>query len=157
MAMTVLDQTSYPGFGYEISQGATTDWEQWTYASNMESHDHAMFAGINASFYTDLAGITATAPGYAAISIAPQIPAGLNHVAASISTVRGTVSSAWTRTGRSFQLDVTVPVNTTATVSVPLFGGSANATRATPGATFTRIENGCAEYRIGSGHWRFTR
>lgn len=156
VAMTVLDQTSYPGFGYEISQGATTDWEQWTYASNMESHDHAMFAGINASFYTDLAGITATAPGYAAISIAPQIPAGLKHVAASISTVRGTVSSAWTRTGQSFRLDVTVPVNTTATVSVPLFGGSAKTIRATPGATFTRIENGCAEYRIGSGHWRFT-
>ncbi len=57
VAMTVLDQTTYPGFGYEISQGATTDWEEWTYSSSMESHDHAMFSGINASLYTDLAGL----------------------------------------------------------------------------------------------------
>jgi alpha-L-rhamnosidase len=62
VAMTVLNQTTYPGFGYEISQGATTDWEQWTYASNMESLDHAMFSGISASLDTDLAGITQPAP-----------------------------------------------------------------------------------------------
>ncbi|HEY4453615.1 MAG TPA: family 78 glycoside hydrolase catalytic domain [Pseudonocardiaceae bacterium] len=155
VAMTVLDQTSYPGFGYEIGQGATTDWEQWTYASNMESHDHAMFGGINASLDTGLAGIDATAPGYATISIAPQVPAGLRHVAASIATVRGTVSSTWTNTGRSFQLDVSVPVNATATVRVPLLGHNASALQATRDAILVGVRNGFAEYRVGSGHWHF--
>ncbi len=55
--MTILGQTTYPGFGYEISRGATTPWEQWTYESNMETHDHAMFAGVTASLCTQFGGI----------------------------------------------------------------------------------------------------
>jgi hypothetical protein len=156
VAMTVLDQTSYPGFGYEIGQGATTDWEQWTYASNMESHDHAMFAGINASFYTDLAGIIPTAPGYATVSVDPRVPAGLRHVAASIETVRGTVSSAWTHAGQSFQLDVRVPVTATASVSVPLLGHAAHDVRAPRGASLLAVRGGVATYRVGSGDWQFS-
>jgi alpha-L-rhamnosidase len=119
VALTVLRQQTYPGFGYEIARGATTPWEQWTYESGMETHDHAMFAGINAAFYTQFAGITPAAPGYAAIAIAPQVPAGLGHVSASIDTVRGPVASEWTRTGCRFDLTVTVPANTTATVTLP--------------------------------------
>ncbi|MEV5721616.1 family 78 glycoside hydrolase catalytic domain [Amycolatopsis mediterranei] len=119
VALTVLRQKTYPGFGYEIGRGATTPWEQWTYESGMETHDHAMFAGINAAFYTQFAGITPASPGYASISIAPQVPAGLGHVAASIDTVRGAVASEWTQTGCRFDLTVTVPANTTATVTLP--------------------------------------
>lgn len=119
VALTVLRQRTYPGFGYEIGRGATTPWEQWTYESGMETHDHAMFAGVNAAFYTQFAGITPAAPGYAAISIAPRVPAGLGHVAASLDTVRGVVASDWTQTGCRFDLTVTVPANTTATVTLP--------------------------------------
>lgn len=154
VAMTVLNQTTYPGFGYEISQGATTDWEQWTYFSNMESHDHAMFSGINASLYTDLAGITATSPGYATISIAPDVPAGLAHVAASIDTVRGKVVSSWTQANRSFTLRATVPANATAVVSVPLLDG--RIVRATRGARLLGTSAGVARYAVGSGNSTFT-
>jgi alpha-L-rhamnosidase len=154
VAMTVLDQKTYPGFGYEIGQGATTDWEEWTYRSSMESHDHAMFAGVNASLYTDLAGIQPASAGYATIDIAPRIPANLHHVAATIDTVRGQVGSAWTKTGHTFTLDVTVPVNATATVSVPLFGADPRAVHT--GATLLGVHNGVAEYAVGSGHWHFS-
>jgi alpha-L-rhamnosidase len=119
VALTVLRQKTYPGFGYEIGRGATTPWEQWTYESGMETHDHAMFAGINAAFYTQFAGITPAAPGYASIAIAPQVPAGLGHVTASIDTVRGVVASEWTQTGCRFDLTVTVPGNSTAIVTLP--------------------------------------
>jgi alpha-L-rhamnosidase len=156
VAMTILNQTTYPGFGYEISQGATTDWEEWTYSSNMESHDHAMFSGINASLYTDLAGIDTTSAGYGTLNIAPQIPPSLHHVSASIETVRGQVASSWTKTDHSFTLSVTVPVNATATVSVPLFGDSAKSVQADHGATLLGVQDGIAEFAIGSGHWHFT-
>ncbi|WP_439379156.1 family 78 glycoside hydrolase catalytic domain [Amycolatopsis lexingtonensis] len=119
VALTVLRRRTYPGFGYEIGRGATTPWEQWTYESGMETHDHAMFAGINAAFYTQFAGITPAAPGYASIAVAPQVPAGLGHVSASIDTVRGPVASAWTQAGCRFDLTVTIPANTTATVTLP--------------------------------------
>jgi alpha-L-rhamnosidase len=154
VAMTVLDQKTYPGFGYEISQGATSNWEQWTYASNMESHDHAMFSGINASLYTVLGGITPASAGYATIDIAPQVPAGLTHACASLDTVRGTVRSCWTHSAHSFDLTITVPANASATVTVPRFGRAG--IHADRGATPVRAQNGAAVYSVGSGTWHFS-
>ncbi|WP_249227776.1 family 78 glycoside hydrolase catalytic domain [Kutzneria sp. CA-103260] len=136
VAMTVLDQKTYPGFGYEISRGATSSWEEWLYSSNMETHDHAMFAGVNASLYTQLAGIQPAAPGYSAVSIAPQTPTGLAHVAASLDTAYGKVAVSWTKSATTFDLDVTIPVNTTATVSLP-------------------TQHGRTSHTVGSGHWHF--
>jgi alpha-L-rhamnosidase len=103
----------------------------------METHDHAMFAGVNASLYTQLAGIRPAAPGYAASSIEPQVPAGLAHVAATVDTAYGTIAVSWSKTAKAFDLDVTIPVNTTATVSLPAAGG------------------GRVAHAVGSGHWHF--
>jgi len=135
VAMTMLQQTTYPGFGFEIAHGATTSWEQWLYTSGMETHDHAMFAGINASFYTVLGGIKSTSPAYRTITIAPQVPAGLDHVSTSIETVRGRVASSWRRTADGVEFTVTIPVNSTATVVLP--DGSSHS--------------------VGSGTWRFQK
>ncbi|MEU1274014.1 family 78 glycoside hydrolase catalytic domain [Streptomyces sp. NPDC005799] len=156
VAMKLLDQRSYPGFGYEITKGATSSWEQWTYASNMETHDHAMFAGINASFYTQLGGIQPTGPGYRTITIAPQIPPGLHHAAASIATVRGKVATSWTNTGGGLTLDVTVPIGSTATVHVPHLGQAHVGVRATSGAQPQHSDGDESLYTVGSGHWEFT-
>nr|WP_323746129.1 family 78 glycoside hydrolase catalytic domain [Catenulispora pinisilvae] len=157
LAMTVLDQTTYPGYGFEISKGATTDWEEWTYASSMESHDHAMFGGINASFSGQFAGIEPTGPGYSTISVAPQIPTGLQHVAASIDTVRGTVASSWSVTGDQVAMNVTIPVGATASVRVPNFGQN-NVTTVSPaaGAVLESATGTETTYTVGSGTWRFT-
>ncbi|MFI5916246.1 family 78 glycoside hydrolase catalytic domain [Dactylosporangium sp. NPDC051541] len=138
VALTVLDSTSYPGFGYEIGRGATTPWEQWTYASNMETHDHAMFAGINASFYTQFAGIRPTGPGYFTFVVDPEIPPGLQRAAASIDSVRGTVASSWSVSGSTVALTVSVPVGAVATVHVPAFGAADTVST------------------VGSGTWQFT-
>ncbi|MBP2328278.1 alpha-L-rhamnosidase [Kibdelosporangium banguiense] len=154
VARTVLGQTTYPGFGYQISRGATTPWEQWTYESNMETHDHAMFAGVNATLYTQLGGITPASPGYASINIEPQVPAGLTRLSASIDTVRGTVVSSWTNDTCTFDLTVSVPVNATATVSVPSFG--ATKVRAAAGATKLPGSSTAQQYSVGSGSWQFT-
>jgi hypothetical protein len=160
VAMTVLDRKSYPGFGYEISHGATSSWEQWLYSSAMETHDHAMFAGINASLYTRLGGIEPTGPGYRSVAVVPQVPESLDQVSASIDTVRGTVASSWTRTGDRFELTDTVPVNSTATVGVPLFGHGSGSVRAPkdavrlPGGGNTGQDR--AGYTVGSGRWHFT-
>ncbi|MEV4513171.1 alpha-L-rhamnosidase C-terminal domain-containing protein [Dactylosporangium sp. NPDC049525] len=155
VAMTILDSTSYPGFGYEISRGATTAWEEWTYASSMETHDHAMFAGINASLYTQLAGIQPANAGYATLTVDPRVPPGLSHVAATIDTVRGPVTSSWTVTGQQITLDVTVPVGATATVHVPNFGRG-TATASSAGAIQQSATGTETVYSIGSGAWHFT-
>ncbi|MBI0293972.1 hypothetical protein JBE04_05565 [Streptomyces sp. PRKS01-29] len=74
LAMAMLHQRTYPRFGFQLANGATTTWEQWLYRSSMETHDHAMFAGINTSFSTVLAGIRPTEPGYRDIAVEPPIP-----------------------------------------------------------------------------------
>ncbi|MDI5967242.1 family 78 glycoside hydrolase catalytic domain [Streptomyces sp. SL54] len=155
-AMTALDQTGYPGFGYEIGQGATSSWEEWLYSSSMETHDHAMFAGVNASLDTELAGIRPTAPGYRTMTISPRVPAGLHHVSASLDTVRGRVTSSWTSTAGAFRLSVTVPVNATATVDVPLPAGRHGAVRATSGAKLLHTDGRTAVYAVGSGTWQWS-
>jgi alpha-L-rhamnosidase len=156
VAMTALDQQSYPGFGYEISQGATSSWEEWTYASNMETHDHAMFAGINASLYTQLGGIQPTGPGYSTVTVDPQFPGSLQHAAASIDTPRGTVATSWTRTGDQVVLEVSVPVGTTATVVLQRSGPHHPKVTATHGARLLHSDSTGTAYKVGSGHWRFT-
>ncbi|WP_370383576.1 family 78 glycoside hydrolase catalytic domain, partial [Catenulispora sp. GAS73] len=157
LAMTALNQTTYPGYGFEISKGATTDWEEWTYASSMESHNHAMFGGINASFYSRLAGIEPTGPGYSTISVAPQIPTGLQHVSASVDTVRGTVASSWSVTGDQVTMNVTIPVGATASVQVPNFGQD-NVTTVSPASGAVRLPatGTGTTYTVGSGTWQFT-
>lgn len=147
VAMTMLHQQTYPGFGFEIAHGATTSWEQWLYTSGMETHDHAMFAGINASLYTVLGGIKLTSPAYRTVTIAPQIPSSVDHVSTSIDTVRGLIASSWRKTRDGLELTVTIPVNTTATVVVP----------AGPGAHIHTSAHhvGGSTYSVGSGHWTF--
>jgi len=152
VALSVLTKTDYPGFGFEIAHGATSSWEEWLYSSNMETHDHAMFAGINASFYTVLAGIKPTNPGYRTVTIEPQVPAGLAHVSASIDTAHGRIGSQWTQTRAGLTLTVTVPAGVTATVRVPLVGAH-HSVRAVTGGT--RLDDAATLWRVGAGAWRF--
>ncbi|WP_340021479.1 family 78 glycoside hydrolase catalytic domain [Paenibacillus sp. FSL K6-1096] len=119
LALTILRGTEYPGFGYQIAQGATTLWEQWSPKGAMHSHDHAMFGGIGASFYTRLAGIRPLAPGYERILIHPHIPEGLDSAAAEIRSVRGLIRSEWSRTAGELVLTVVIPPDTTAVIMLP--------------------------------------
>jgi hypothetical protein len=108
-----------------------------------------MFAGVNASLYTRLAGIAPASPGYRTLRIDPQVPPGLGHVSASQDTVRGTVSSEWWQAD-TFRLDVRVPPNVTATVHVPHPAGQV--VLAPAGAQ--RV--GEDTYAVGRGSWSFT-
>jgi alpha-L-rhamnosidase len=74
LGIAMLTQPEYPGFGFQIAQGATTLWEQWTAKGGMNSHNHAMFAGVCAPFYTRLGGITPLKPGFDEIGIRPVFP-----------------------------------------------------------------------------------
>ena len=47
---------------------------------------------------------------------------GLTYARAELSTVRGAISAGWRRSNGAFELDVAVPPNTRATVSVPKLG-----------------------------------
>jgi alpha-L-rhamnosidase len=124
----VATQTSYPGWGYMVAQGATTIWENWGLRQDAESM--VMWCTIDEFFYNDLAGINGpdyyrsrfTTSGFRQIEIKPHVPGDLTYASGSIKTVRGMVSSNWKRTEDSLILQVAIPVNSQAKVSVPKIG-----------------------------------
>ena len=161
LALSMLTQTNYPSFGYQIAHGATTTWEQWSFKGGMNSHNHAMFTGVDASLYSRLAGITPLKPGYEQIRIRPCMPSSLTFVAATMDTLKGRVCANWQRTGGRAELQVSVPVNTTALVYVLAASRqsvkeSGQSLEKADGVTFVGMEGAQAVLRVGSGDYRFT-
>jgi len=155
LAYTIATQTTYPSWGYWVSQGATTSWETWSHTGPQQSLDHAFLGTINDWLYHDVAGISPTAPGFAKVLIRPAPPAGLDHAQASVDTVRGLVASSWRRIGNDLELTVEIPGNTTAEVDVPVRDGGTVHLSDTSGVRYLRTGGGYAIYTADSGHHRF--
>ena len=159
-AFTALTQTTYPSYGYQIRLGATTTWEQWHLTGGMETHDHAMFAGPDSTFYSRLAGIRPAQPGYKEILIRPAFPKGLTSVNCSVRTLMGEIVSNW-KVQNGVVQEVTIPPNATAAVYVPATDAwqvkeSGQPATQAKGVRFLRLENGSAVFSVESGSYKFT-
>jgi alpha-L-rhamnosidase len=157
-AFAIATQDTYPSWGFWIANGATALWEAWE--ANTRSRNHAFLGTVDDWFYRYLAGIRLAAVGFSEISIHPYVPTQLAEASASMVTVSGTVSSAWTKSATgSIKLDITVPANAKATVDVPILGDHANG--ALPShdadAIFTGLtaDGEYASFEVGSGDWTF--
>jgi len=157
LALKIATQTSYPGWGYMISKGATTVWELWngdTADPAMNSGNHVMQIGdLNVWFYEYLAGIRsdAQAVGFKKIVIRPYPLKGLDSVTASHQSPYGRISSKWIRKGSGVQLDVVIPANTSATIYVP-----GRNVKESGGARPDRVEGETTAFAVGSGTYSFT-
>ncbi len=122
----LINQDEKPGYGYQIKMGATALTESWD-ASRGASHNHFMLGQIIEWFYKDLAGIDTdpSVPGFRKILIRPQPVGDLAWVEAGYESIRGPIAVRWDRGGGSFKLRVSIPANTTATVTLPAREGSA--------------------------------
>ena len=117
----IATKTTFPSWGYTISKGATSIWESWEGDDNLSINMY-MFGSSELFFYKDLAGIGLAAPGFKIINIKPCIVEDLTYARASLKAVRGMVSSSWKKTDNSITLEVTIPVNSQANISVPKIG-----------------------------------
>jgi alpha-L-rhamnosidase len=157
LALKIVTQTTYPGWGYMISKGATTVWELWngdTADPAMNSGNHVMQIGdLNVWLYEYLAGIRSDsqAVGFKKIVIRPYLVSGLDSVSASHNSPYGRISSKWVRRGNAVQLDVTIPANTSATVYVP----GRNAKEAS-GLHPSRADGESSVFELGSGTYSFS-
>ncbi|WP_170110621.1 family 78 glycoside hydrolase catalytic domain [Flavilitoribacter nigricans] len=109
-----------PGYGYQLKKGATALTESWQ-ALEVVSNNHLMLGHIMEWFYNGLAGIGQAADGvaYKEIVIQPQMLSEIGYTEGSFETPYGSVRSAWNRTDSRIELEVNIPVNTTATVVLP--------------------------------------
>jgi len=123
LAYELAGQRTYPSWGYMVDNGATTLWELWQNKTgpSMNSHNHPMFGSVGAWFYKALAGIEPAegALGFDKIRVAPQVVRDLRFASGSIRTLRGDVTVAWHREDKRLHLDVVVPVNSEAEITLP--------------------------------------
>ena len=158
----MVSQKGFPGWNNMLANGATTLWEHWEFSDNTYSHNHPMFGSVSEWFYKWLAGIQAdsSAVGFDKITIRPQITSDVNWVKAHYNSVNGKIISEWKRDENSFHLNISIPVNSTATVYLPaediseIKEGGADIS-SVKDIEFVKMENERAVFRLGSGNYSF--
>ncbi|GGN80074.1 rhamnosidase [Streptomyces albiflavescens] len=161
IAYRLLQQRSFPSWGYQIDRGSTTMWERWDSIRPdgsfqdpaMNSFNHYAYGSVGEWMYTNIAGISAGRPGYREIVIRPRPGGDVTSARADFTSVYGPVSTRWRQRAGHFTLICAVPANTTAEVWIP--ASTPKAVTHTHG-TFLRQEEGCAVYQVGSGTHHFT-
>ena len=125
----LLLQTTYPSWLYPITQGATTIWERWDgYRSDkgfqnpgMNSFNHYSLGSVGDWMFSTMAGIALDPmdPGYKHIVIAPKFGPGITWTKAKFASIHGDIETSWKLNGKRLSFDVTIPANTTATITLP--------------------------------------
>jgi alpha-L-rhamnosidase len=122
LARELATREEYPGWGYMMSQGATTIWELWngnTADPLMNSGNHVMLLGDLISWlFEDVAGIQPAEPGFSTIRFRPHFL--FRSVTCHHHTMHGLASSSWDSTARNVSWEVVVPANVTAIAELPL-------------------------------------
>ncbi len=159
LAYTLMNQRDYPGFGYMIEKGATTIWETW---QGDASHSHPMFGSVCAWFYQYLGGISPdpSSPGFKHAIVKPYPVSSLSYANTTYPTMYGEIKTRWEFAGNDYNLTVSIPANTTATVyllaqnsaSVTENGKSIETTR---DIKYLKTEGSNVLYEIGSGTYHF--
>ncbi len=110
-----------PGYGYQLKKGATALTESWA-ALQEVSNNHLMLGHIMEWFYRGIAGIgqQEKSTAYKNITIRPQPVGSISSAKASFKSPYGLITSEWKREKNSFSLHLTIPVNTSATVYLPV-------------------------------------
>lgn len=118
LAYEIANQTTYPGWGYWIAQGATTLWETW---NGDASRNHHMFSDIGAWFYKGLAGINPDPeePAFKHIILRPGLVAGLKWVNSGHQSMYGRIEFNWKTNVQGLEIKAVVPVNCRASLYVP--------------------------------------
>lgn len=127
LAVRLVTQTTFPSWGYQIREGATTLWERWEYLDSdqvFNSHSHPFSGSVDAWFYKAIGGIALAedAAGFEKIEMAPVDVDAIRFATASVRSVRGEILSSWSREADRYVHEVAVPGNCTATVALPVRG-----------------------------------
>lgn len=131
-AIALLQQDSFPSWGYMVKKGATTMWERWNSDQGdvgMNSHNHYAFGAIGDFLFRRIAGIAPAAPGFAKVHIAPIMAPSLGSGGGIYQSKYGSIRTHWKAASGQYQLDVDLPAGVEALVALP----NQRSTRALPG------------------------
>ena len=130
LAYKLFKQTEYPSWGYSVVNGSTSIWERWnSYTKNpdknsklnmqMNSFSHYAFGSVTEWMFINGLGIDSEGPGFRNITIRPSVSTEMEFMKGSFESINGTIASGWELKGKKLELQVEVPVNTTAIVHIP--------------------------------------
>ena len=150
-AYRLASQNTAPSWGWWIVNGATTLYENWNINAPRDiSLNHIMFGEIGAWMYKGLAGIKIDEnyPGFKNVILSPNFVDGLNHFEAKHIGPYGEIVSSWKREGKTVKYNVTIPANSTATITFPQDGGKKVYEDG-------KLLNISGQYKITSGTYEF--
>lgn len=159
MVYNIVNNTSYPGWGHMIDQGATTLWETWKESDNTYSNCHPMFGSVSEWFYRWLGGIRPNPdyPGFEKFVINPTLPDDLSYVSSIYQSPTGEIVSNWKNHGIEKQVfEITVPNGSSAFVKLPVseqqkisFSENTSGISISP----NRIDNKYCSFELPSGRY----
>ncbi len=143
-AYRLLTQRECPSWLYPVTIGATTVWERWDSMlpdgsinpGEMTSFNHYALGAVADWMHRAIGGLTPAEPGYRRIEISPRPGGGLTHAQARHLTPYGLAECTWKIEAGKIDLNVVIPPNTTALVTLP-------------GSATPPIE-------VGSGSWHWS-
>lgn len=150
-AYKLAAQDTYPSWGWWIASGATTLLENWNIESERDiSLNHMMFGEIGGWFFKGLGGIhpDEASPGFKNILLSPHFVSGLSHFTASHRGPYGNIVSSWKRAGNTVAYTVTIPANSSATVSIDVVSGQQVLLEGKPVPAKTPLKSGTYHFVI---------
>jgi alpha-L-rhamnosidase len=107
--------------------GATTIWERWDSMlpdgsinpGEMTSFNHYALGAVADWLHRTVGGLAPAAPGYRRLDIHPRPGGGLTHARARHHTPYGLAECAWKIDAGQIAVEIVVPPNTTAQVTLP--------------------------------------
>ena len=136
-AFKMLLNEKCPSWLYPINLGATTIWERWdgimpdggvniykqngVNASNinMVSFNHYAYGAVGDWLYRRLVGLDNDVEGYKHFVVKPYIGGGFTFAKIKKNTPYGIIEAGWNLENNILTMNVSVPVNTTATIVLP--------------------------------------
>jgi len=154
-------RTDVPGYGYQLSKGATALTESWQ-ATEQNSNNHLMLGHIMEWFYEGLAGIGQEphSVAYKNIVIDPAYLEQINVVEGSFNSPYGMIKSLVEMRGNDCVVNVEVPFNTSASIYLPADIPGSVTEGSIPLKDHKDIEivesgNGKLKIKTGSGMYNF--
>jgi alpha-L-rhamnosidase len=129
LAYNLLLTTTYPGWLYPVTLGATTMWERWNswhpeqgfVDLSMNSLNHYAYGAVGDWMYRHIAGIQLDLglTDQPRLDLRPCPDVRLGHCRASLRSPAGMIESRWAIQGQSVRYQVSVPAALSATFAAP--------------------------------------
>jgi len=162
-AYKIISNKTFPGWGWWIEEGATTLWEHWDgrLSKPHGSLNHIMFGDVSNWFFRNIAGLQPdnNQTGFKHFFVRPKLVDQLDWCNATYESVYGEIEVKWKKDAGKFTMELVVPCNTKATVTIPAMSKKKVLER---GKTLkqNKIEvlshsNGVVTFIVGSGSYVF--